>query len=293
MSFLDLAREGKNRWWRYLLSVILIFVLWQIVGGIPVAIAYFTFAINDPFWYYIVLSFTFVCFLAGILLSVRFIHQRPIKSLITPYPTVRRSRLVQGFVWWFILNIATTLVDYILHPATYSISFDAARWLLFAVFVLILTPIQTSTEELFFRGYLVQGFGLLTRNRLVLSLLSGVLFAIPHFLNPEMQNGFWLMALYYFSFGFFLAWITLRDNGLELALGIHASNNIFAALVVNYKDSALNTPSIFFTNTLDPVTGLVYLYASAVVLYAILFWRGRGARGVERGVEAQPPEGIH
>ncbi|NJO43340.1 MAG: hypothetical protein HC865_22815 [Cyanobacteria bacterium RU_5_0] len=32
--YLNVARQGKNRWWRYLLGILLTFILWQIVGGL-------------------------------------------------------------------------------------------------------------------------------------------------------------------------------------------------------------------------------------------------------------------
>jgi hypothetical protein len=39
--------------------------------------------------------------------------------------------------------------------------------------------------------------------------------------------------------GFALAWVTIRDRSLEIAIGAHAANNLFAALVVGYEGGAL------------------------------------------------------
>jgi hypothetical protein len=34
-TFLELARQGKNEWWRYILTVFLILIIWQILGALP------------------------------------------------------------------------------------------------------------------------------------------------------------------------------------------------------------------------------------------------------------------
>ena len=80
-----------------------------------------------------------------------------------------------------------------------------------------------------------------------------------------------LIGLGYFVFGLFLAFITLRDNGLELALGMHAANNLFAALFANYTITALRSPSLFTIQTLDPVYGLISVVIGMIVFYIILF----------------------
>ena len=71
--------------------------------------------------------------------------------------------------------------------------------------------------------------------------------------------------------GFFLTLITLRDNGIELALGMHAANNLFAALFANYTVTALPSPSLFTVQTLDPVYSLISLIVGTIVFYLIFF----------------------
>jgi membrane protease YdiL (CAAX protease family) len=104
-----------------------------------------------------------------------------------------------------------------------------------------------------------------------------------HFGNPEMNADAILLPLFYFSFGFFASYITLRDNSLELALGVHAANNLFSGLVANYAMSALPTPSIFMVNELDAVYGLVSSVLAMTAFYLIVFkpWR-----------RPQPVEGV-
>ena len=35
MSYLELAKRGKNQWWRYLLGIFLILLAWQGIGLMP------------------------------------------------------------------------------------------------------------------------------------------------------------------------------------------------------------------------------------------------------------------
>jgi membrane protease YdiL (CAAX protease family) len=123
---------------------------------------------------------------------------------------------------------------------------------------------------LFFRAYILQGVGLRLRNIWILSAISGFLFMAPHLLNPEARVNYGLMGFYYFFMGAVMAYVTLRDGRLELALGLHAANNLFSALFANYSITVMPTPSLFTVNTLD----VVYSVLAAVIgliLYMLIF----------------------
>ena len=172
---------------------------------------------------------------------------------------------------WTLIVVITTIVDSLVHPGSYELTFKWDTWVPFALAAIILTPIQTSAEELLFRGYFLQGLGLLTKRKWILIIISGLIFAVPHFLNPEMKYGFVLMGLFYFSFGAILTMITLKSNRLEYALGVHAANNLMTVLLANYKDSALPSPSIFTASVVDPVFNLVSFILGAGLLWYWLF----------------------
>jgi hypothetical protein len=92
---------------------------------------------------------------------------------------------------------------------------------------LLLIPLQTSAEEVFVRGYLLQATGRLTRNPLLLSVMNGVLFTLPHLANPEAAGQLLAAALSWFTFGVLFTLVTLRSGSLDYALGMHAGNNLF------------------------------------------------------------------
>ncbi len=221
---------------------------------------------------YICLNLPFVFFLLGIILTIKNIHKRSFKSLITASNKISWKRFFIGFGIYFILTAISSLVEYFIDPSAVNLYSSASNLLKFLPIALILTFIQTSTEELFFRGYIIQGFGNKIKNPITLSLISGILFMIPHLGNPEVSQSIILLPLYYFGVGFLFALITIKSNGLELAIGAHAANNFFGSYVLNFKGSVLEgTYSIFLTSRFSPTYGLVSFVLIGIIFYFIIF----------------------
>lgn len=293
-SYLAIAHQGKNDWWRYFLSVLLILFAWLILGGvISLVVAIFIFISNGvplvelelqlmdllqnpSLESFIIINLQFITFILGIFLAIRLLHQRKFLSLVSADNQINFSRLFAGFAVWFVMQLSLIAVNIILNPSNFTFTFEPSQWfpLLFAA--LILTPIQTSAEELFFRGYVIQGLSLITKRRLILIIISSILFMLPHFLNPEMQRGAVWMALFYFGFGVFTALITLKDNRLELALGVHAANNL-SLLFVTSEDSVLPTKAMWTIKETGAVQGdlFVFILFCAIFFY-IFFGRNSG-----------------
>lgn len=285
-NYLEVAHSGKNDWWRYLISFPGIVFIWLFVGSIPVVllIAYMQMD-GDPatrvtetgfagiplLVEFLVTMSSFIPFILATLLAVRFVHARPVRTLITGESRIRWGRIFTGAGLWLGIAALIAIVEALLYPGRYVLTFQPAELLLFTVLALIIIPIQTSAEEVFFRGYLLQWMGLRLKNKWVLSFLNGALFFLPHAANPEMAANSILVGLGYFAIGFFFTLITLQDNGMELALGMHAANNLFAAVFANYTVTALPSPSLFTIQTLDPVYGLVALVIGMIVFYILYF----------------------
>jgi len=134
--------------------------------------------------------FLMLCiFIFGMLalwLGVKYAHKMAFKRLITSYENINWGKILFAFGFWFILALLIEGGFYFLNPAVYSFHFDLGKFiplLLLAIFVL---PIQTSFEELFFRGYLMPGMGLLTKNKWLPLIITSVLFGLIHGFNPEV-----------------------------------------------------------------------------------------------------------
>ena len=275
--YLDLALAGRNAWWRYALGAVVIVLFWLLghapyflladAGFEPGALAEFVAA-----------NLAIFMMLAGLAVAVKAIHRRPLMSLVSPDLRVDWRRVARGAGAWVVIAGSLTLLEHLLFPGRYYLSFDPAPFLAFLAAVLVLTPIQCATEELVFRGYALQGFGLLTRRPAAIAAASSLVFTLPHLLNPEVhQHGALIMGANYFAIGMVLAWVTLRDGRLELAIGLHAANNVFLALIANYEGSALATDSVFTATVLDPVYSLAALAAGGLLFHAWVFGRRTAA----------------
>lgn len=295
-SYLDAARQGRNDWWIYVIGLCLILFSWLFIGSILTFIMFLVFGLSagegssgsladvelllktlPAEQTFIVINVSFIPFLLAILLVVWLAHGRSPKRLITPFARLDWRRMGLAFILWIILIAAGSLVEFLLWPETFRFSFEPSRYLAFLVLPLIFTPIQIAAEELFFRGYVLQGMGLLTRNRLVLIGLSSILFLVPHFANPEFYLGenalanFILTSLGLLVFAVSMAWATLKDQTLEVALSVHAANNLYVATLVNFEGSALPTPALVMTTHYDALFNLAALLVAVMIFAALMF----------------------
>lgn len=186
-TYVEAARRGSHRRWRYLLGLVIILFAWLVVGTVAsllVAIAiggqegFAAFRQGDysalgSVGSFLVIVAGFPCFLGGTLLTVSLIHRRPPLTPIAAQEKIRWYRVGQGFVAWFVpFCLIGGLGQYLFYPDTFSFNSDLAALALFVPIALIFTAIQTTTEELFFRGYIVQGASLIWSNRVFLAIVS-------------------------------------------------------------------------------------------------------------------------
>ena len=134
-----------------------------------------------------------------------------------------------------------------------------------------MVPLQTSFEEYLFRGYLMQGLGVLAKNRWLPLFLTSIAFGLLHIANPEIEKLGNILLIHYIGTGFLLGIMTLMDEGLELALGFHAANNLVASLLMTADWTAFQTNSIL-KDVSDPTMGNLEIILPVVVVYPILLY---------------------
>ncbi len=221
--------------------------------GIEPNVGFFTMLL--PF----VAAFMVIIFLFPLL------HKRPFKSLITSKRKIDWRRVFFAFFLWLLLGLCIEGYFFLTHQDLYSFQFNVKKFLPLLAMSLLLLPIQTSVEELVFRGYLMQGFAHLANSKIFALLLTSIIFGLIHSANPEIEKfGFWNMQIYYVLAGLLLGIMTIMDDRLELALGVHAATNIVGALFVGYEGAAIQTESLFKSSYVDTTlmtVGLVVIGA--------------------------------
>ena len=261
MKFIQQAYKGENSWWAYLVSICILFIGWQIIGVLPLfGVAFFyaedfaalqasavdnfaTLGINNNFYLFLIIL-SFVAGLISILVAVKTIHKRKIISVITSRNKIDWSRFFYAFMVWGSIALIVIAIGYYLEPENYIWNFKPIPFLFLVLVSVLFLPLQTSMEEVLFRGYLMQGFGTGFKKSFVALLLTSVIFGLMHGLNPEVEKLGWISMVYYIGTGFVLGIFTLMDEGAELSLGFHAANNIVAAVFVTTNWTVFQTDAL-------------------------------------------------
>ena len=205
---------------------------------------------------------------------VLLIQSQSIRALTTSRKKIDWKRIGFAFFLWGAIIVLLTGVDIYFSPDKYQFNFQLVPFLKLAVIAILLIPLQTSFEEYMFRGHMMQGLGLLVKNRWFPLLVTSLLFGLMHLGNPEVDTLGPGIMIFYIGTGLFLGIITLMDEGLELALGFHAANNLFGALLVTADWTAFQTHSIY-RDIADPVLGWDILVPVFVVFPLLLFYFSR------------------
>jgi uncharacterized protein len=280
VTYVEAARWGKYRGWRYVLGLTIILFAWLVVGtgaSVLVAIALSgqpDYSVLDPFGKFLFVMAGFPFFLAGILIAVTVIHRRHPLTLIAAREKISWRRVGHGFVAWFVpFCLIGGLGQYLFYPDTFSFNSDLAAFAFFVPIALVLTAIQTTTEELFFRGYIVQGASLIWSNRVFLAIAPAVIFTVPHLGNPEAIAGGWLTVFvtYFLVPGLLWTVVSLIDGTTELAIGVHFANNIGGILLFNITGSAVTTPALFTISEYHATYGALSVLVAIPVFLAIAY----------------------
>ena len=277
----------RPRLWRWILGTLFIVTTWQVLGlaltfllasyfDLDVELLFST-ADEDlatiralPAWSSAAtILISFLPLFIATLLAYRIFLKKNIKSLFTSRDAYSYKRTWIGFASLALISSAFGSFDLILNWDSYTFSFKASAFLPYLLIAFTLLPIQTTAEELFFRGWIQRWLDNGKKKQWSISILSGAIFSLPHLANPEVAGKeLFFPIISYGATGFMLAWVTYRDKSLELAIGAHFANNLLAALLVSSQDSAL--PSVSLLSVQEVAWGPAALVS--VIMVPIFIW---------------------
>ncbi|SDG97510.1 CPBP family intramembrane glutamic endopeptidase [Psychroflexus sediminis] len=283
-DYIALAAKGDHEWWRYLVGAFLIFIIWQ-AGTIPfIGVVSYKLAMEgrdlsslsnyetlmgtlDSNLTFFLMLLSFAIGFLGIWLIVKFFHNQKFKDVLTTRVKFDWKRVLLGFsiVGFFIAVM--TIIDFVLNPDDFLWNLKWDQFLILAAIGIIMVPIQTTFEEIYFRGYLMQGLGIVFRNRWLPLIATSVGFGLLHLGNPEVTKLGYVIMISYIGTGFLLGVMALMDEGLELSIGFHAGNNLITALLVTADWTAFQTESILIY-TAEPSIGFDVLIP-VLIIYPI------------------------
>ena len=262
MNYIEQAYKGKNEWYHWLFTIVIVFFGWQLLGALPLTMAgwaksnnaiqfaeftkdnFMTAGLDKNFLLFLIL-FMFLVGLIFLFIGIKYIHQRSFTSLITSRTKVDWKRFFYGFFIWGILALVMTYASILLAPENFIWNFNATPFFTLVAVSLIFIPFQTGFEELLFRGYFMQGIGVLAKNRWVPLVVTSLVFGLLHGTNPEVAKLGQITMVFYIGTGLLFGIVTLMDEGTEIALGLHAVNNITAAFFVTTDWTVFQTDALY------------------------------------------------
>jgi membrane protease YdiL (CAAX protease family) len=316
MKHLEYALGKDNQFWKYIIVLLISLIASNFIGIMPYMITAIIigtsnglqmdtilFNIMDAKYLgmstnlslFLMLIAFIVAFLA-LVLFIKLLHHQSIQEVINGTKKIRWSRVFSGAGVWAAILFVSFIVSYISNPDDFVLQFDISSFIPLFFISMLMIPIQTSYEELAFRGYLAQGIGRITKSRWMALLIPSILFGLMHLANPEVKEfGFWIMIPQYIMFGLIFGLVSILDDGIELALGMHAANNIFLSLTVTHSSSALQTSAIFSQKEVDPTYGLIELIVFSLIIVVFFYKKYNWSFSVlSRKVEAdkEDPETV-
>ena len=297
MKHLEASFTGKNQFWRYLVMIALIIVVLNTIGVLPLLVSLVVRSLSNPEVLnelaanktdlsvlglgpnmgLFVMIFPFIAGLIAFILLVRPIHSRSFSNTINGTGKIRWNRFFISASVWLVLQAIFLLIYLKVDPGNFTINNKTASLITLILISLLIIPFQASFEEVLFRGYFMQGFTALVKNRWFPLIMTSILFGLLHAFNPEVKEyGFLIMMPQYVLFGLIFGLSTVLDDGIEAAMGAHTANNIFVCIMVTQESSALQTDALFEQHNIYPwadflgllVTGIVFL----LILKVIFKW---------------------
>jgi membrane protease YdiL (CAAX protease family) len=287
MKFLERALDGTNQVWRYVLVIVGGFLGGQMLGMIPLMIVMGAktiveggaeglnasnaadltgLGISHNLGLFLMLLPS-VASLFLIIFLIRWLHGRRFTETVNGRGKVRWERVASGAIVWGIVGLISFGLGYWMNPGDFIFQFDAKKFGVLVVISLVMLPLQTTSEELLFRGYLAQGVAAWTRRRWMAIVVPAVVFGLMHCVNPEVKAfGFWEMMANYILLGLVFGLVAVMDDGIELAIGMHAVNNILACLTATHPAMALQTDALFVVEPGDAMDSFMEMLVTSILV---------------------------
>ena len=288
MNHFESVTSKRNKWYWYLLVFFLCFIVVNTIGSIPLFIIMimsfiktgmdismisnmqFDFSGIDKNLVLFAMLFAFAVLLFSTVIFIKLFHGRSWTEVINGTKSVRWSRFFFGFSVFGIITLILFIISYLIEPENMEIRFEPMKFFILLIVAITFIPLQSTAEEIAFRGYLAQGVASWTKSRWWALIIPSVLFGLLHSANPEVfEYGFWVMMPQYLFMGFMLGVMSILDDGIELAMGVHTVNNLLSSVLVTFKGSALPTYALFELKKINPAEDILPSIITGVILLAI------------------------
>jgi len=207
--------------------------------------------------------------LLSLLLCTRIVAGVQVSSIVQPAEKFRIKHFFEGFSIMAVSGILLSFLYGFTGINTYICTFDSSSFVFDWAVSLLLVLTASFVEEFIFRGFVLHFVSdeVITgkKKKLIYAAVSGLLFTINHFQNPEVSgpSAIWAMA-FYFVMGFSLMLIAINKGGIEATWGIHFANNLITAWLTGYNGSVISTNCVF--TQINPIGPMVVVEGAVCML---------------------------
>ena len=137
--------------------------------------------------------------------------------------------------------------------------------------ILGIVVFQTQKKLNFFESKTNDSLRNVCKRNWVPILITSIIFGGLHIANPEVGKLGYSIMIFYIGTGLFWGIMTIMDDGLELALGFHAANNLFTALLVTTDWTVFQTHSIL-KDVSEPEITMIDMIIPVFIMYPIILF---------------------
>lgn len=207
-------------------------------------------------------------FFAILLISLKFFHNRKIRTLFTGREKFDWLRFFTGIFVWGVAIIIGFSIGYYYNSDIVRYNFRLMPFLKLFFICISLVTLRAVFIEVLFRGYILQGVFLITNNKLGAVIASAIFYMLVFSTSILIDEVGYELLLFNFAVGIVLGIIVVFDEGLELSISFQIVNTMVALLYISTNVQGYQTDAIFFDDSKPKVLFLVYI--PVFVLYPLV-----------------------
>jgi len=201
----------------------------------------------------------------GAWIAMRFVHGERLSVLFGNSRRLSLDGFGKGLVAVLLTSLLSEVLIYPLQPEVARGTIGILAWLVALVPIAALTFVQTSSEELLFRGYLPRGLAKRFGSPLIWAVLPLVAFTALHWNGANSLPINICVMVSIGAFAIVLMLLVHATGNLGAAFGAHLANNLTGFLLISHQES-YNAFALF---TARPLEGPGWTGTDALLLSLI------------------------
>lgn len=288
-AYVDMARNGKTALWRIVLAVAIIASVWVAASIIFVAAGFVAVAIRDGDWALSsdeiveivdlkallvdpigtgVLLLSVASLWVGAWLALKVVHKRSVRDLLGTERRLHWPDLIRATVVTLVLATLTAPAALLIDPTLIRGSLSLFSWLAVAPLLLTAIFLQSSAEEIVFRGYFHQALAARFAAPFIWLAVPTALFTLLHWqseASPAMNLAGLFVVL---ALSLSMSCLLMATGNLGASMGVHFGNNISAMMLFSSSPDYGAAALFMGRSILDP--GWTTSQAIMLGLYGVL-----------------------